>query len=80
MLKLLLNLIKQDFSLLKELQLFTRLGIVELLLRENNILIIKGKYKNLLGSKVRETKKNYYIKLLLGKEVRIKKINVIIYH
>tara|TARA_Y100000389_G_C17249506_1_gene407357 strand:+ start:186 stop:353 length:168 start_codon:yes stop_codon:yes gene_type:complete len=55
MLKLLLNLIKQDFSLLKELQLFTRLGIVELLLRENNILIIKGKYKNLLGSKVRET-------------------------
>ena len=80
MLTLLLNLIKEDFSLLKELPIFSRLGIVELLLRQNNILIIRGKYKNLLGSKMKETKKNYYIRLLLGKEVRIKKSNVILYH
>lgn len=74
--ELLINLVDSNINLLNEVPLLLRIDILITLLIRNNIFIIKGKYRGLIGSKIKSTPKNLYIKILGGNKVRIKKKNI----
>ena len=74
--ELLINLVEKDISLINSIPIFLRIDIIIRLLNKNSIIIIKGKYKGLIGYIINSTPKNFYINLLGGKKVRIKKNNI----
>lgn len=74
--ELLINLVEKDISLINKVSIFLRIDIIVRLLSKNNIIIVRGKYKGLIGYIINSTPKNFYINLLGGKKVRIKKNNI----